>query len=105
MPLPEKLLSVPPETVISLRLKFVDASESVKVRVAVSPTVKLLSLVVIAMVGGVVSATTVFTVMVTVLSASLPSALALLAASVKVLLATETTPLVVLLAVGVKVAV
>ena len=68
--------------------------------VAVSPAVREFLLVVIAMVG-----VTVSTVMVTVLSASAPSVLALPAASVKVLLATEMTPLVVLLAVGVKVAV
>ena len=47
----------------------------------------------------------VSTVKVTVLLASEPSVLALLAASVKVPLATEITPFVVLLVVGVKVAV
>ena len=96
MPLPEKLERVPPETVTSARAKFVEASESVNVISAVSLAVRLLSLVVMATVGGRVSTERV-SVLLTVLE--------LLAASVNVLLATEMTPLVVLLGVGVKVAV
>ena len=101
MPLPEKLERVPPETVTSARAKFVEASESVNVISAVSLAVRLLSLVVMAIVGGVVSTATVLTERVSVLL----TVLELLAASVNVLLATEMTPLVVLLGVGVKVAV
>ena len=56
MPLPEKLERAPPVTVTSSDTKSVAASERVKVIVAVSPVVRLLSLVVIAIVGGVVSA-------------------------------------------------
>ena len=58
MPLPEKLERAPPVTVTSSDTKSVAASERVKVIVAVSPVVRLLSLVVIAIVGGVVSAVT-----------------------------------------------
>ena len=92
---------MPPETVISDSTKFVDASERVKVIVAVSLAVRLLSSDEMAIVGGVVSAGTVLTERERMLLA----VLGLLAASVKVLLATEMTPLVVLLGVGVKVAV
>ena len=58
-------------------------------------------MVAIAMVGAVVSAGTVFTVMVTVLLVSDPSELTLPAASENTPFATRTTPGVVLLAVGV----
>ena len=73
--------------------------------VAVSPTVSELSLVTIPMVGAVVSEGTVFTLIVTLLLLSNPSVLKLLAASLNLLLATLTTPLEVLLDVGVNVAV
>ena len=55
MPLPAKLLSVPPATVMSPTAKSVDDSLSVKVRVATSPTFRALSLVVMVTVGAVVS--------------------------------------------------
>ena len=105
MPLPAKLESVPPETLTSLEMKLAEDSLRVKVRFAVPPVVKVDESLETAMVGGVVSAGTVFTVIVTVLLVSDPSALTLPAASAKTPLATLTTPLVVLLAVGVKVAV
>ena len=75
-----------------------------KVNVAVCPIVRLDRLLVMAIVGGVVSAGTVLTVIETVLFASDPSTLKLPAASENFLLPTLTTPGVVLLAVGVKVA-
>ena len=62
-------------------------------------------LLVIAIAGGVVSGTTVLTLMLTVLSTSAPSVLELAAASLNVALATLIMAGVVLLAVGVKVAV
>ena len=68
--------------------------------VAVSPALRELTLLEMAIVGRMVS-----TVRVTELLASAPSLLVLPAASEKVPEATEITPLVVLLAVGVKVAV
>ena len=89
----------------SLEVKLEEASLSAKVMVAEPPEVSPDALVETAMVGAVVSATTVLTDMVTELFASEPSELALPAASVKTPLATLTTPLVVLLAAGVKVAV
>ena len=63
-----------------------------------------MALEVTAIVGAVVSAGTVLTVMVTVLLVSDPSAFKLPAKSLKTPLATLTTPLVMLLVVGVKVA-
>ena len=70
------------------------------VRAAVSPDLRLVLLLLMAIVG-----TTVSTVIVTVLFASAPSAFWFPFASVNLPLATETTPAVVLLAVGVNVAV
>ena len=92
----------PPEIVTSDSTKSVDASERVKVRVAVSPAPRELSTSssVMAMVGREVS-----TVKVTELFESEPSLLVLPAESENFELATEITPLVVLLSVGVKVAV
>jgi hypothetical protein len=55
VPLPEKLLSVPPENVISLWVKSVADSLSLKVRVAVCPDPSDVLLLEITMVGGVVS--------------------------------------------------
>ena len=97
----------PPEIVTSDSTKSVEASERVKVRVAVSPAPRELSASssVMAMVGGVVSAAVVSTVMVTELFESDASLLVLLAESVNFELATEITPSAVLLSVGVKVAV
>ena len=108
----------PPVMVTSDSAKSVDVSERVKVRVDDSPVLKELSTssLVIATLGRTVSGVgegegegegvvVVSTVKVTELLASEPSVLALLAASVKVPLATEITPFVVLLVVGVKVAV
>ena len=100
MPLPLKLESVPPETVTSPTTKLEDDSLNVNVMVAVCEADRLVALDETAMVGAVVSAT-VLTVMVTVLLVSDPSALTLPAASENTLLATRTTALVVLLAVGV----
>ena len=99
------VVSVPPLTVMSVLSKLLEASEGVNVIIAVSPVVKVLSLVVIEIDGDVVSATAVLTVIVTVLSASAPSVFGLLLASVNDPLATEMTPLAVLLAVGVNIAV
>ena len=95
-----KLESVPPVTVTSEATKLVEASLRVKVRVVVSPAIRLLLLALKAIVG-----TTVSTERVMALFASEPSALALPAASVNTPLATLTVPLMVLLAVGVKSAV
>ena len=95
-----QLEGVPPETEMSASVKSVDASERVKVRVAVSPAFKEETSDVTAMVG-----LTVSTVKVRELLASDPSLLVLPAASENFELATETTPSVVLSAVGVKVAV
>ena len=92
----------PPEIVTSDSTKSVAASERVKVRVAVSPAPRELSTSssVMAMVGREVS-----TVKVTELFESEPSLLVLPAESENFELATEITPLVVLLSMGVKVAV
>ena len=92
----------PPETATSASTKSVAASERVKVRVDVSPAPRELSASssVMAMVGRMVS-----TVKVTELLASEPSRLLLPAASENFELATEITPSLVLLSVGVKVAV
>ena len=100
VPVPLKLLRVPPLTVTSSSVKSAESSERVKVMVALSLAASALSLVVIATVGAVVSGTTVFTVMLT--DASL--VLALSAASLKAPAATETTPVVVLSGVGVNMA-
>ena len=100
MPLPEKLVSVPPETVTSELANVVEASLSVKVMTPDCPAIRLLRSLLMAIVGNTVS-----TVRVTLLLLSAPSALELPAASVKVPEATEITPLAVLLAVGVNVAV
>lgn len=70
-PLPAKLEIVPPETVISEAVKVVEASLSVKVKVAESPVMRLVLLVLKAIVG-----TTVSTEKMTELLASEPSALA-----------------------------
>ena len=99
MPLPEKLLMEPPLAVTSSTVKSVEASDKVKVMVAVSPTPSSSLFVVIATVGGVVSLVS------TVMETEPALVLALPAASVNLLASTETTPSVVLLAVGVKVAV
>ena len=96
MPLPDKALNVPPETVISPIKKSVEDSLSVNVIVAVSPTSNEAELVVIAIVGVIV-----FTVIVTVLFASAPSILKVPIELLNLLLATLITPLVVLLTVGV----
>ena len=74
------------------------------VSVAVCPKVKLVLLLTSAIVGGVVSKGTVFTEMVTMLFASEPSTLKFPAASENLLFTTLTTPLVVLLGLGVKIA-
>ena len=84
----------------SATVKSVEASERVKVMVAVSPAFRAVTLLEMAIVGRMVS-----TVRVTELLASAPSLLVLPAASEKVPEATEITPLAVLSAVGVKVAV
>ena len=91
---------VPPVALTSAAVKFVEASERVKEMVAVSAALRAETLLEMAIVGRMVS-----TVRVTELLASAPSLLVLPAASEKVAEATEITPLVVLLAVGVKVAV
>ena len=101
VPLPLKLESVPPETVTSPTAKLDDDSLKVNVMVAVCEADRLVALDETEMVGAVVSAGTVLTVMVTLLLVSKPSALTLPAASVKTPFAILITPLVVLLAVGV----
>ena len=92
----------PPEIVTSDSTKSVEASERVKVRVDVSPALRELSAwsSVMAMVGRTVS-----TLKVTELFESDPSLFVLPAESENFELATEITPSVVLLSVGVKVAV
>ena len=90
----------PPETVMSDSTKSVDASERMNVRAAISPARKEETSDLMAMVGLIVS-----TLKVTELLASVPSLLALSAESENFELATEITPLVLLSAFGVKVAV
>ena len=92
----------PPEMVTSDSMKSVEASERVKVMVAVSPAPRELSASssVMAMVGRTVS-----TEKVTELLASAPSLFVLPAESENFELATEITPSVVLSDVGVKVTV
>jgi hypothetical protein len=92
-----KLLIVPPLAEISLATKSVALSLNVKVSVAVWLEFKLARLLATVIVGAIVS-----TVSVSVLLAAV---LVLPAGSLKVEPATVTTPLAVLLAVGVKVAV
>ena len=96
-----QLESGPPVTETSASMKLVDASERVKVRVAVSAALRELSASssVMAMVG-----LTVSTEMVTELLLSLPSALVAPLELEKTPDPTEMTPSVVLFAVGVKVA-
>lgn len=100
VPLPAKLDIVPPDTVTSEAVKVVEASLRVNVKVVVSPAIKLLLLALKAIVG-----TTVSTAIETALFASEPSELELPAISINTPLATLTTPLVALLAVGVNKAV
>ena len=90
----------PPETAISDSTKLVDASEREKERVAVSPAFREATSELTAIVGLTVSMERV-----SELLASEPSRLLLPAASENVDDATEITPSVVLLSVGVKVAV
>ena len=94
-----QLESDPPETATSDSMKSVDASEREKVRVAVSPALREEASEVRAMVGLTVSMERV-----SELLESDPSRLLLPAASENFELATEITPSVVLLLVGVKVA-
>ena len=89
----------PPETETSVSTKLVDASEREKERVAVSPALSEEVSEVRAMVG-----LTVSMLRVSELLESEPSRLLLPAASENFELATEITPSVVLLFVGVKVA-
>ena len=89
---------------MSAATKLVLASDSVKVMVSVLLTTPVFVRA-IAIVGGVVSAGIVLVAIVTVLLASKPSVLKLPTTSLNLLLATEITLGVVLLAVGVKVAV
>ena len=91
---------LPPVMETSASTKSVDDSERVNVREAVSPALKEETSELTAMVGREVS-----TVKVTELFESEPSLLVLPAESENFELATEITPLVVLLSVGVKVAV
>ena len=100
MPVPAKLVNVPPVNVTSSSAKSVAAWLSVKVKSAVSPALTLALSADTAMAG-----LTELTVMVWLLLVSDPSVLKLPARSENLLLATLTTPLVVLSAVGVNVAV
>ena len=100
-----QLESDPPETETSDSVKSVDASERVKVSVAVSPALRDVMSELMAMVGGVVSAVVVSIESVSELLASLPSWLMLPAESENTPDATEITPSVVLFVLGVKVAV
>ena len=95
-----KLDNSPPETLISSSIKSLAASERVKVTVVVSPAFNDEAPDVIAIVGGVVS-----TERVKVLLLSDPSAFSFPAESENFDEATLITPLVVLSAVGVNVAV
>ena len=52
MPEPEKLERVPPVALTSAELKFVEATERVKLRVAVSAALRVLTLLEMAIVGG-----------------------------------------------------
>ena len=99
MPEPEKSERVPPETEISASTKLVDASDSEKESVAVSPALSEEVSEVRAMAG-----LTVSTESVSELLESDPSRLLLPAESENFELATEITPSVVLSVLGVKVA-
>ena len=99
MPEPEKLERVPPVTEISSTVKSEEDSERVKVRVAVSPALREEVSEVRAMVG-----LTVSMLRVSELLESEPSALVLPDESEQTPEATEITPSVVLLLVGVKMA-
>ena len=99
MPEPEKLEREPPETEMSDSPKSVEVSERVKVREADSPALREEVPELRLMVG-----LTVLTESVSELSGSEPSVFVLPAKSEKAAEATEITPSVVLLAVGVKVA-
>ena len=90
---------MPPETEMLEAVKLVEALEREKERVAVSPAFKESTSDVMAMVGRMVSMERV-----SELLASAPSVLELPAESEKAPDATEMTPSVVLLSVGVKVA-
>ena len=96
---------MPPETEMSDSTKSLEASDRLKLIVGVSPLLSDARLELRAMVGGVVSTVAVSTERVTELLRSLPSALVLPAESENLEEATEITPSVVLLSVGVKVAV
>ena len=100
MPEPEKPERDPPETEMSAAVKLVEASESVKVSVAVSPALRDVTSDETATVG-----LTVSTERVRELLVSEPSWLVLPAASEKASDAMEMTPSLVLSFVGVKVAV
>lgn len=101
MPLPWKLLKVPPMTVTSAAEKSVLDSLSVKVMVAVWPLVNVVLSLLTAMVGGVLSAGEML--MDTELLASAPSLLKLPAASENLFVSTTKAALEAP-AVGVKVA-
>ena len=99
MPEPWKLLRVPPTTLMSPMLKSVLGLLSWKVRLAVSPALSVVLLLLTMMVG-----VTVSLVSETVLLASAPSVLKLPAASLNLVEATLMVPLVLVPGVGVKVA-
>ena len=97
MPEPAKLESAPPTTVILEEIKAVEAASlRVKVKVAVSPDFKAEVEELMVMVGATVSTAT---------ESCVAAMLGLPAPSVKVLAATLKVAVVVMLAVGVKVAV
>ena len=96
MPEPTKLLSVPPVTAMSLRVKSVLISLSWKVTVATSLGPNCVLLALMAMAGRRLS-----TVMLTVLLASAPSALRLAKLSLNTPEATLTLPVPLLPGVGV----
>ena len=96
MPDPAKPDKVPPAVVISVAVKSAEASLRLKVMVAVSPIFKAALLEVIVIVGATVS---------TVIESCVAAVLALPAASMKVPAATLKVAVVVVFAVGVKVAV
>ena len=97
MPEPAKLESAPPTTLILEEIKAVEAASlRVKVRVAVSPILKIVLSEAMVIVGAVVS---------TVTESCVAAVLLLPAASVKVFASTLKVAVAVLLLVGVKVAV
>ena len=93
-------MSTPPLTATSVATKFVEASLKLKTSPVASPALSEARSLLIAIVGGRVSTTSV-----SVLFASDPSTLKLPAASENLLLATLITPLAELFELGVKVAV